>query len=123
MKHLRRKKGLKALIFLIVSAAVVALIMLLWNVLLPELFGIKTINYWQTAGLFIFIRLLFGGFGRFSHGVFHHFHGDHERLQWKKEKLRNLFDKTKGMSCHERCEFIRERMSEMDKGKEDEEKN
>ncbi|MCT4582945.1 MAG: hypothetical protein N4A35_16145 [Flavobacteriales bacterium] len=39
------------------------IIMWLWNWLMPELFGLTTINYWQAVGLFILSKLLFGGFG------------------------------------------------------------
>lgn len=35
-------------------------IMLLWNWLMPEIFGLGEINYWQGFGLFILGRLLFG---------------------------------------------------------------
>lgn len=38
-------------------------LMLLWNSLMPELFGLKTITYWQGIGLFILARILLGGFG------------------------------------------------------------
>ena len=44
-------------------------VMLLWNNLLPVLFGIKTITFWQAIGLLILSKLLFGGF-RGGHG--HH---------------------------------------------------
>lgn len=39
------------------------LIMTFWNHLMPVLFSLKTITYWQAAGLFILGRLLFGNFG------------------------------------------------------------
>lgn len=38
----------------------------LWNWLMPELFGLKTINYWQAFGIVILGQLIFGGAG--SHG-------------------------------------------------------
>jgi hypothetical protein len=38
-------------------------IKLLWNWLMPELFGIKEISYWQGIGIFILARLIFGSFG------------------------------------------------------------
>jgi len=44
-------------------------VMLLWNNLLPALFGIKTITFWQAIGLIILSKILFGGF-RGGHG--HH---------------------------------------------------
>lgn len=34
--------------------------MLLWNALMPDLFGLASIGYWQAAGLMVLARLLFG---------------------------------------------------------------
>jgi hypothetical protein len=42
------------------------LIMYLWNWLLPGLFGLHTIGFWQALGLLLLSRILFGGFG--GHG-------------------------------------------------------
>lgn len=33
---------------------------LLWNWLMPELFGLSTISYWQAFGLLILAKILFG---------------------------------------------------------------
>lgn len=38
-------------------------IMSLWNWLMPDIFGLTTITYWQAVGLFILAKFLFGGFG------------------------------------------------------------
>lgn len=38
-------------------------IMWLWNWLMPSLFGLSTINYWQAVGMFVLAKILFGGFG------------------------------------------------------------
>ncbi|AUP78089.1 hypothetical protein [Flavivirga eckloniae] len=38
-------------------------IMWLWNWLMPEIFGLATLTYWQAVGLFIFLKLLLGGCG------------------------------------------------------------
>lgn len=38
-------------------------IMWLWNWLMPEIFGLITITYWQAVGLFILFKLLIGGSG------------------------------------------------------------
>jgi hypothetical protein len=35
----------------------------LWNILMPELFGLKTITYWQAFGIVILGHLIFGGAG------------------------------------------------------------
>lgn len=39
------------------------LVMLLWNWLAPELFGLRLITFWQALGLLALCRILFGGFG------------------------------------------------------------
>ncbi len=36
---------------------------LLWNWLLPPLFGWRQITFWQALGLLALCRILFGGFG------------------------------------------------------------
>jgi hypothetical protein len=38
----------------------------LWNWLLPALFGLPQVTFWQALGLLILCRVLFGGFG--GHG-------------------------------------------------------
>jgi len=38
-------------------------IMWLWNWLMPALFGLKTITYWQGVGIFILAKILFGAIG------------------------------------------------------------
>jgi len=47
--------GLLALLGLVV--------MLLWNWLMPDIFGLKTLNYWQAWGLLILSTILFKGLG------------------------------------------------------------
>jgi hypothetical protein len=37
---------------------------LLWNALLPPLFGVSVVTFWQALGLLVLCRILFGGFGR-----------------------------------------------------------
>lgn len=59
----RRRKpialGAALLLFLCFSLVV----MLLWNALLPSLFGIAALSYWQAMGLLLLCRILFGGLG------------------------------------------------------------
>lgn len=43
------------------------LIMVLWNWLMPELFGLGVITYWQGFGIALLARLLFGGLGHKDH--------------------------------------------------------
>jgi hypothetical protein len=39
------------------------IVLLLWNWLMPTLFGIGQINFWQALGILVLCRILFGGFG------------------------------------------------------------
>jgi hypothetical protein len=48
------------LVFIVVGGFVVRL---LWNWLLPSLFGVREITVWQALGLLALCRILFGGFG------------------------------------------------------------
>ena len=63
-----KRKGKKIFIgiaMLILFFLVIGLLQFLWNKLMPEIFGLKTIDYWQALGLFVLSKLLFGrGFGR-----------------------------------------------------------
>ncbi|MCB0735448.1 MAG: hypothetical protein H6608_11970 [Flavobacteriales bacterium] len=70
--------------------------MYLWNALLPQLFGLPVISYWQGIGLIIISRALFGSWGGGGkHG------GGHHRQHWK----HNMRRKWAGMSEEERNEF------------------
>lgn len=43
-------------------AAVIWLVMLLWNWLMPAMFvGARSIDYWQALGLLVLCKILFGG--------------------------------------------------------------
>jgi hypothetical protein len=69
----------------IVGAVVLAFlfgyfIMLLWNWLMPLLFGLKIIDYWQAFGIALLARLLFCSFG--GHGHSHH---GHKYRKWNKD--------------------------------------
>ena len=39
------------------------IVRLLWNGLLPPLFGWREVTFWQALGLLVLCRILFGGFG------------------------------------------------------------
>lgn len=54
-------------LFLFVGGEVVKL---LWNWLLPPLFGWRTLGFWQALGLLALCRILFGGLG--GHGPGRH---------------------------------------------------
>lgn len=61
IKH-RFMRGLRMLLFVVALLAVLSgLVMSLWNTLLPALFGWRSIEFLQAAGLLVLCRLLFGG--------------------------------------------------------------
>jgi uncharacterized membrane protein len=51
---------LAMLVFTFIGGQIVRL---LWNWLLPPLFGWHTITFWQALGLLVLCRVLFGGLG------------------------------------------------------------
>lgn len=59
-------------VFLMIVAAIVFLLlfgygfMLLWNWLMPEVFGLPLLNYWQAVGILFMSKILFGSFGDFD---------------------------------------------------------
>jgi len=50
-----------------------SIVMLLWNALMPEIFHLPIINFWQALGLLLLAKILFSGFrgggpkGRMKH--------------------------------------------------------
>lgn len=47
------------------------LVKVLWNWLMPALFGLPIIGFWQAFGVLLLAKILFGGHGHGKH------HGDH----------------------------------------------
>ena len=51
----------------LIAVAATYLFMILWNWLMPTLFGLRLITFWQALGLLFLCRFLFGGFrGRYG---------------------------------------------------------
>ena len=89
--------------FLAVVAGCSAAVMLLWNWLMPAIFGLGVISFWQALGTLVLCRLLFGsfGFGGMRRGM-HGRNPIHEK--WLK------------MTSEERKEFIRKKREHLAKG-------
>lgn len=64
-RFLFRRKG-RVLFFipfiLMVLAVISAVVMLLWNNIIPDVTGWKPITYWQSVGILILSKILFGKF-------------------------------------------------------------
>ncbi len=58
--HFRKKLIFVPFLIVGVLALVSYIVMLLWNNLLPDIFHITTITYWQAAGILILSKILFG---------------------------------------------------------------
>lgn len=61
MKPLNRRNRFFAVpMFLVAIAGFSVIAMLLWNAIIPDIFHLTNISFWQAAGLLILTRLLFG---------------------------------------------------------------
>lgn len=73
--HLRKVIGI--IILVIIGVFVIgSIVMLLWNALLPVIFHLPLISFWQALGLLILTKILFSGFR------------GGPRAQWKRDKLK-----------------------------------
>jgi len=74
---MRRKRLVRIIMIAPFAIAFMALfgfvVMWLWNWLMPDLFGLRSIGYWQAWGLIVLGKILVGGFhggggaGRWRH--------------------------------------------------------
>lgn len=88
MRHKRYIRGPLFLLKMIIILAITgAIVMLLWNALIPELFSGPAINYWQSLGLLLLAKILFGTFGKGYGRNRHHYTGE----IWK-QKLREKYE-------------------------------
>ena len=97
---MKKLRFLMPIWFLVVASAFSAIVMLLWNWLMPTIFGLTIISFWQALGLFALMRILFGSFGLFEkarmmHGRMHYDMGGHP-----------IHKKWMRMSAEQRKEFI-----------------
>lgn len=73
--------------------AVALIVMWLWNCILPEILGVKIINYYQAMGILLLSKILFGGFnGKFGQGM-------HDM------KERHMQNRMEGMTPEEKEKF------------------
>ena len=92
----RSRRFFIAPLILIALVAFSVLTMVLWNALMPVIFHLPVLNFWQAAGLLILARLLFGGLRPHHHGYWPH-------SPWKQ----NIRDKIFNMRPEERKDFFR----------------
>jgi len=97
-----RRRGFIFLLIILMLCLMSGVVMLLWNAVLTDIIGVKTISYWQAWCILVLSRILFGRFGFGEKGrkpaVMRSRLGeevlgmtDEERLQFKEEwKKRTL---------------------------------
>lgn len=61
-------------------------VMLLWNWIMPVLFGLPEIDYWIAFGIILLARLIFGNFGP-GHGKPDERHKHHFNSTFRKERF------------------------------------
>jgi hypothetical protein len=88
-----RRLGMKFFLGFLMGIGIIGLIflfgwivMILWNRLIPEIFGLKQISYWQAWGLLILSSILFKGFPSGGN------EGGKRGNKRRRRELRNLMD-------------------------------
>ena len=90
---MRAFKVVKMIVIVIVASVVLGFaVEYLWNWLMPAIFGLRMITYWQAVGLFLLGKILLGGI---------HKHGGYGGRRWKGR----MQEKWAGMSPEEREKF------------------
>ena len=110
------RKIQKAIGFILIAIIAVAvfgfLVKGLWNWLMPVLFGLHAITFWQAIGLLVLAKLLFGGF-RGGPGANKHWRS-RMKEKWaqmtpeEREKLAHGMQRHWGREC-----WTRERKAEL----------
>ena len=78
-------------ILVVIAVLVSVPVWLLWNWLMPGIFGLPHIGFWQSLGLLVLSRILFGGFRGWR--------GHHDPRGWW------MLSRWEGMSPEERERF------------------
>lgn len=98
MKNKFNKIALGILCGIAILFILTAIVMLLWNALLPQILHVTAINFWQAMGILVLSKILFGGFhgGRKKWGSKQHLKEKFDQMseedrQRFKEKLKERF--------------------------------
>lgn len=76
--HRGRRFAKFAVVALVAIPVIGFIVMSLWNVLMPAIFGLPTLGFWQALGLLVLSKILFGSFV----GGGHHHHRRHMYERW-----------------------------------------
>jgi hypothetical protein len=101
MKRYRFLRVLKIAVFgTLAVVAVSFLVMGLWNVLMPSIFAVRAITFWQALGLLVLSKLLFGGFRPYPGGGSHWRRRIIERWEQMTPEEREKFKQGMRHGCH-----------------------
>jgi len=82
---MRNKFGKRKWLFIPIFIAAIllfgAIVMGLWNAILPAVIGVKSISLWQALGILVLSKILFGGF----HGGWRGRHGKERWMEMKQK--------------------------------------
>ena len=67
----------------------------LWNWLMPLIFGLPTITFWQGVGLFILAKILFGGFSSHNDSSKSSNKGKAHKEHWDSDRMKQKFESWK----------------------------
>lgn len=94
---MKKKKWMILPIVLLAIAGFSAIVMLLWNAILPSVLHVTVIDFWQAMGILVLSKILFGGFRGGGGG----FRGSmHNKAKWKA-----MQEKMAAMTPEEREQF------------------
>ena len=99
MKHWWMMKAAKFVVMMVVGMLVFgAIVMELWNVLVPDIFHGPAVTFWQALGLLLLSHILLRGWGPWGHGN-----------GWRHDRWKHRFEeKLSAMSPEERDKFKEE---------------
>src|ERR1044072_3219355 len=106
----------KAVMILVFCTAFVMLfsyiVMRLWNGILPDVLGVKTITFWQAMGMLVLSKILFSGFGGWGHKREHLRHRWQQRMREKWQNMtpeeRQRFQEKGKSRCHDWKDHFKE---------------
>jgi hypothetical protein len=91
---------LKGILFVVVITFLLGFVVkILWNWLMPPVFGLHLITFWQGLGLLLLGKLLFGGFRGFRGGGGHWRHRMKERWAAMSPEEREQFRQRMQRRC------------------------
>jgi len=103
MSSFRAGKAVKIVLCLAAAVTVAGFVVKeLWNVLMPQLFGLHTLTFWQAIGLLVLAKLLFGGFHRHSPGGRGSMWKNRMRERWEQMTPEERDRFSQGMRCGRR---------------------